>query len=144
MTAQSRGPSGFARAGLFLAWLAFWLNTALFPCCEVTAAVLGSHSSNVAQPAGAAPQVDHSETSHSGRPDHDSDAPCGSNLTSVPVVVGESEIPAPDRSHSEKFILIDPLAFNLADVFRPANAELIRATPPPPPRFYERTQRLLI
>ena len=34
------GLRGFARAGLLVAWLVFWLNTALFPCCEVAAAVL--------------------------------------------------------------------------------------------------------
>jgi len=57
---QPRGLHGFARVGLVLAWVVFWLNTALFPRCEVAAAVLGGHADNGSRTASAAPPLHHS------------------------------------------------------------------------------------
>ena len=136
------GLRGFARAGLLVAWLVFWLNTALFPCCEVAAAVLHGHTDNGAQPASAAPPPHHAEVTHSEPLDHSPHSPCGFASISGPALAGEYEGLTPDRPPLERFAVDAPVATCPTAVDHSAN--LARAAPPPSPGFYMRTRRLLI
>ena len=121
-------PRGFAGMGLVAAWAVFFLNTALFPCCEVAAAVLGGHAD--------ATQAEPLE--------HSADSPCASSLGEAPTIVGEHEVLSPDRSPLEWFAGDAPVAASLAAVNRSANLALARAAPPLSLRLYQRTQRLLL
>lgn len=134
----------FARAGLVSAWVVFWLNSALFPCCEVTAAVLGGHADNASQVASALAPAHHSDAAHS-EPLHDSpESPCSDTLTSTPPVAAAYEGLTPDRLTLQWFAVAAPVSAGFADVTHPANFALARAAPPPSLRLYLRTQRLLI
>lgn len=141
---RPRGLRGFARLGLVVAWVVFWLNTALFPCCEVAAAVLGGHADNGSQSASATPPLHHSDATHSEPLDHGPDSPCGYTLLSGPPLVGEHEVLTPDRSPLAWFAVDAPVATSFTAVHHSANLALARAGPPPPLRLYRRTQRLLI
>ena len=146
-TRRPRGLRGFARVGLVVAWVAFWLNTALFPCGEVAAGVLGGHADNGSRSASAAPPPHHSDATHSKLLDHSLDSPCGPcgyTLISGPPLVGEYEVLTPDRSPLESFAVDAPVATSLTAVSHSANLALARAGPPPSLRLYLRTQRLLI
>jgi hypothetical protein len=143
----ANGPWGlraFARVGLVVAWVVFWLNTALFPCCEVAAAILGGHADNESRSASAAPPLYHSGATHSELLDHNPDSPCGYALISSPPLVGEYEGLTLDRSSLERFAIDSPLATSLTAVNHTANLALTRAAPAPSLRPYLRTQRLLI
>ena len=142
---RPRGPRGFARVGWVVAGVVFWLNTALFPCCEVAAAVLGGHADNGSRAASAALPPHHSDAKHSELMDHGPGSPCGYTLISGPPLVGEYKGPAPDRSPLERFAGDAAVATSLTAVNHAANLALARAAPPPPSlRLDLRTQRLLI
>ena len=141
---QPRGLRGFARVGLVAAWVVFWLNTALFPCCEVAAAVLGGHADNGSQSASAAPPLQHSAATHSEPLDHSSDSPCGYTLISASPLAGAHEVQTPDRFPMEWLAVDAPVATRITAVDHSANLAHARAAPPPPLRLYLRTQRLLI
>ena len=141
---RPRGLRGFARVGLVVAWVVFWLNTALFPCCEVAAAVLGGHADTGSQSASAAPPLHPSDATHSELLDHSPDSPCGTTLISVSPLVGEYEVLIPDRFPLEWFAADAPVAPSLTAVNHSTHLALARAAPPPPLRLYLRTQRLLI
>jgi len=130
--------------GLVVASVVFWLNTALFPCCEVAAAVLGGHANNESQSASAAPPLQHSAATHSEPLDHSPDTPCGTTLISESLLVGAYEVLTPDRSSLKWFAVDAPVATSLTTVNHPAILALARAAPPPSLRLYLRTQRLLI
>ncbi len=138
---------GFARVGMVVAWVVFWLNTALFPCCEVAAAVLGGHAGNGSPSASAEAPPHHSGAAHSEPFDHSPDSPCGDTLISAPALVGGYEIPTPDRSPLrsplEWFAIDAPVATSLTAVYS-ANLALARAVPSRSLRLCLRTQRLLI
>ena len=119
---------GFARMGLVAAWAVFFLNTALFPCSEVAAAVLDGHA----------------DATHAEPLDHGPDAPCASSLSGGPTLVGEHEVLAPDRSPLGCFAIDAPVATSPTAVNHSANLALARADPPPSLRLYQRTQRLLL
>lgn len=140
---RPRGLRGFARVGL-VAWVVFWLNTALFPCCEVAAAVLGGHADNGSRRASAALPLHHSDATHSEPLDHSPGSPCGYTLISGRPLVGDYEGLTPDRSPLEWFAVDAPVATSLAALNHSANRALARAAPPPSLRLYLRTQRLLI
>ena len=141
---RPRGLRGFARVGLVVASVVFWLNAALFPCCEVTAAVLGGHAYNGSRTASPAPPLHHSANTHSDPHDHSPDSPCGDTRISVPPLAGEYEGLTPDRSPLAWFAVDAPVATSLTAVNHSANFALARAAPPPLLRLYLRTQRLLI
>jgi hypothetical protein len=141
---RPRGLRGFARVGLVAAWVVFWLNSALFPCCEVAAAVLGGHADNGSRTASAAPPLHHSGATHSEPLDPSPDSPCGFTLISGPPLVGEYEVLTPDRPPLEWFAVDAPVAASLTTVNHSAILALARTAPPPSLRLYLRTQRLLI
>jgi len=141
---QPRSLRGFARVGLVVAWVVFWLNTALFPFCEVAAAVLSEHADNGSQSASAAPQLHPSDATHFEPLDHTPDSACGYTLFSGPPLIGEYEGLTPDRSPLKWFAVDAPVATTLTAVNHSANLALAQAGPPSSLRLYLRTQRLLI
>lgn len=154
-TSRSRVLRGFARSGLIVTWAVFWFNTALFPCCEVIAAVsgghaanetLGGHAANGSESAPTTPSQHHHDAEQSEPVDHSPEPPCGDTLTSGPALVGGHEVLAPDRSSHKWFPVEAYVATTLVAVNDSVALALTRAVPPPPPSplFYQRTQRLLI
>jgi len=141
---RPRGPRRFARVGLVAAWAIFWLNTALFPCSEVAAAVLGGHTGNGPQSASAAPPLHYSDVTYSEPLGSSPDSPCGTTLISGPPLVGEYEVLTLDRSPLKWFAVDAPVATILAAANRSANLALAQSALPPSLRLYLRTQRLLI
>ena len=141
---RPRGLRGFARVGLVMGWVVFWLNTALFPCGEVAAGVLGGHADNGLRSVSAAPPLHYSDATQSDPLDQNPDSPCGYTLISESPLVGEYEVLTPDRSPLEWFAVDAPVATSLTAANKSANLALARAASPPSLRLYLRTQRLLI
>ena len=140
---RSQGLRRFARV-LVAAWVMFWLNTALFPCCEALAAVLGGHAANATQTAREAPPLHHSDNTHCDPLEHSSNSPCGDSLISgIPLAVEYKGL-TPDRSPPEWCAVDAPLATSFTAPVPSAIFALARASPPPYLRLYLRTQRLLI
>lgn len=141
---RSQGLRGFARLMLTIAAAVFLLNSALFPCCEVAAAVLGGHADHGSQSTAAAPASHHAESEHSETPHHSPDAPCDSTLVTGPALVGESAALAPDRSPLGWGIVDAPIVTSITSVNGAEIIALARASPPRSLRFHLRTQRILI
>lgn len=136
---------GFARVGLVAAWAVFWLSTAIFPCCESIAAVLGGdHSIEVAQSDSVASQAHHSGDAHSEGSDHGPYSPCENALGAEPALVGEQAVLASEHFSMRWIAVEEHSAFGLTVVAHRPSLALPPAAPPPPPGFYLRTQRLLI
>jgi hypothetical protein len=98
LAVRPSGPPRFARVILVLAWAVFWLSTALFPCCEVVAAVLGGHAETGSQPVATTQSAHHPDTAHAETSDHSPDLPCSDTLISGLSVAGGHEILTPERS----------------------------------------------
>jgi len=128
---------------MVLGWVVFWLNTALFPCCEVLAAALSGQGRDVSPSISAAQPGHHPGDPHSGSPVHNSDAPCSDSLNPGTPLVGECQALTPDRSPAGFFAAVAPPT-TLTAVTPLATLVLARAPPPPSLRLYLRTQRLLI
>jgi hypothetical protein len=142
---RPRGLRGFARVGLVAAWAVFWLNSAIFPCCESIAAVIGGdHPVEAAKSESAASQLHRSGDANSEGPDHGPDTPCEHTLSAEPALVGEPVVLTSDRFPLHWAVLEEHLALGLTTVVHRPSLALPRADPPPLPRFYLRTQRLLI
>ena len=132
------------RVAFVLAWLVFWLNTALFPCCEVLAAVFGDRSDDVSQSASDAQSSDHSDETHSQHSHHSPDSPCNDTFNAGPAINGVCAGLPTDRV-LEWFAIDVPVAAGLTAVSFSANLAPRDYHPPPPPlRLYLQTQRLLI
>ena len=143
----TKRPRGRFRSAhvMVLAWVVFWLNTALFPCCDAFAAVFGDHSGSVTQSASAAQSAHHSDESHSKRPPRSPESPCDYALNAEPATIdGESAALPTDRFQWVWFAV----ATSAAPYLTAGNHAAYRAPreyhPPPPFRLYLHTQRLLI
>lgn len=130
-----------------LAWVAFWLNTVLFPCCEAFAAAFDDHADDVSQSVSTAPQDHHAGAKTSERPHHSPGTPCDRAFNAEPTLGGEYAWLPTDRAHQEW------VAISVTSVVGPpavAQAAILalRDYHPPPRlatvRLYLRTQRLLI
>ncbi len=139
-----RGPHGFGRVILVLAWVAFWFNSALFPCCEAIAAAFGDHSDDVSQSVSAAQPAHHSDETQTECPHHRPDSPCGYTVSAGPTSVGMYALLAPDNSSLEWFAIDAPAAPALIAAVSHAEYLAPREPLPPPHRLYLRTRRLLI
>ena len=137
-------PHRYARVVLVLAWAVFWLNTALFPCCEVAASILGGHAGNGTQSVPAAQPVHHADTTHSEPSDHSPDSPCSDTLVTGIVIVGAYEVLTPDRSPLTWFAGEAGVASSLTAITHSPRLVPREYPPPPPLRLYLHTQRLLI
>ncbi len=144
-TGGPRGPRGFARVILMLAWAAFWFNAALFPCCEAIAASFGGRPDDVSQTTSAARPAYHSGETHSDCPHHSPDSPCGHTLDAGPVIDEVYAGLLTDRVNPEWFAIDVPVVAALTAVSHSANlAPREYLSPPAPVRLYLHTQRLLI
>ena len=139
------GRRRITRVALVLAWAVFWLNTALFPCCEALAVTFGDHSDSHSQTAFAAQPAHHSDESHPEGSHHSPDSPCGHTVDAGPAISGVYAGLPPDRGQwgwfaIDVFVPVGLTAVNHSDNLAPRNYH------PPPPllRLYLRTQRLLI
>jgi hypothetical protein len=140
---RPRGLRGFARVNLVLAWLVFWLNTALFPCCEVVAAVFDGHAGRESQASSAVPTLHLSGATHSEPADHSPASACGDTLIPGSPLVGAYEALTPDRSPLEWYA-VDAAVATSRIVSHSTDFALARATLLPSLRLCQRTQRLLI
>ena len=132
-----------ARVALVFAWVVFWFNTALFPCCEAFASTFGDHSDNVSHSVSASQPAHHSDEAHSEQPHHSPDSPCGHSLNAGPAINGEYAGLPTNRVHLEWFAMdvsssVGLMVVNHSEILAP------REPHPPPFRLYLRTRRLLI
>lgn len=145
---ETRRPLGRRRltgATLVLAWVVFWLNTALFPCCEALAAAFDGHSNEVSQSASAAQPAHDSDETHSEYPHPGPILPCGDTLDAGPAINAEHAGLQTDRSYLKWFAIdaYSPAGLTVADhSATPAPRDY--RPPPSPYRLYLQTQRLLI
>lgn len=135
---------GLARLALMSGWVVFWLNTALFPCCEVAAAVLGGHADNGSRSASAAAPPHYSGATHSEPLGQRPDSPCAYSLSAEPALGGDYEVLTSDRSPQEWFAVDLAVATSRTLVNYSANLAHARASAQPSLRLYLRTQRLLL
>ena len=142
-TRRPRGLRRTARAALVLAWVIFWLNTALFPCCEALAAAFGDHSDRVSHSASASQPAHHSDETHSEQPHHSPGSPCGHSLNAGPAINGEYAGLPTDRVHLE-WVAMDMSSSVGLTVVNHSEILAPREPHPPPFRLYLRTLRLLI
>lgn len=144
-TIRPRGLRGIARVGLVVAWAVFWLNTAIFPCCEsIAAAIGGDHAVEVTQSDTAATHAHAPGGGHFEVPNHDPHSPCEHAVGAGLVLVGEPEVLTSDRFPSHWLAVEEHFAPSLTAALHRPSLALPQADPPPPPRFHLRTQRLLI
>ena len=142
---RPRGLRGFARVGLVMAWAVFWLNAAIFPCCESIAAVVGGDRSvEVAPSDSATPHARLSGNADSEGTDHGLYSLCEQALSAEPALVGEPGVLTSDRFPLDWVAVEEHFALGLTVAAHRPSIALPRAAPPPPPGFYLRTQRLLI
>ena len=125
----------FARPVMVLAWLAFWLNTALFPCCQALAADFGGHSENIAKSIALNHLLKDCGDEHAGTPDQENPhSPCSSFVSASPAAITQAISPAADHT------LWQPIAPTAVVSLIPAAPNfatpLPRFDPPPPVRLY--------
>jgi len=130
--------------GWALVWIVFWLNTALFPCCEVAAADLGEWGGSALPSVSTVELAHHADGTHSESPASNPGSLCGDNLTAGTPHVALDEVLTPDRLPLEWFTVDASVVTSVTAVTHSARLALVRAALPPSPHFYVRTQRLLI
>ncbi len=134
---------------MVLAWVVFWLNTALFPCCDTFAAAFAAafdhHSDDASQSVSGAEPTHHSDEAHSERSHHSPESPCDYALNAEPATIdGESAALPTDRVQWVWFAVAASAAPDLTTVTYAAYRAPREYHPPPPFRLYLHTQRLLI
>lgn len=134
----------FARMVLVLAWVVFWVNTALFPCCESLAAAFDEHSDSVSQSTSAAQPAHHSDETHSEHSDQSPSSHCDYALDAGLAISGAYAALPTDRVDFHWFAITAPVAPGLTAVNYSAYLALRDYHPPPPFHRYLHTQRLLI
>ncbi len=139
-----RSRRGLAQTGLVMAWLMFWLNAALFPCCEVAAAILGGHAGSGSPVTSVAPASHHAAATRSEPSDHNPGSPCGDAVFAGVPLASQAEGMATDQSAPEWIAIDAPVVISSPATDLTTTQALDRAAPPPPLRLYLRTQRLLI
>lgn len=130
-----------ARMALVLAWVAFWLNSALLPCCESLAAAF-NNSDSVSQSASAAQPAHYSDETHSDHSDKSSH--CDDTLDAKPAISRAYAALPVDSFHLDWIAIATPVASDLIAVTNSKNLAYRDYHPPPSIRRYLHTQRLLI
>lgn len=132
---------------LVLAWVAFWINTALCPCCETLATTLDTHSDDVAESLSASTHIHNVSDSHKEQPDHRSDSPCGHAVNAEPTI----NSPYAGIPQAQSDLYLDAVYVNITcqriALVHSATLAFFDYHPPPPyegSRLYLQTQRLLI
>ena len=136
-----------AHVTLLLAWVAFWLNTALLPCCEAFAAAFDAHADGVSQSVPAAKQAHHADATHTERVRDSHESRCDFTLNAEPAINGEyAGLPKVSLT-LELVAFFVPFSVGPAVVNHTANLAPRNYHPPPTlatARLYLHTQRLLI
>lgn len=135
----------FANTALILGWTAFWLSTALFPCCDAFAEALDGHLQVATQTTGAAQVTAGSQVSDSAHVDHEPASDCGSMVDPGPPSAGEYASFPTDHPYIDCITRDVLFSFALTGVTE-ARLVALRDYHPPPPtgRVYLRTRRILI
>ena len=136
-----------AHVTLLLAWVAFWLNTALLPCCEAFAAAFDAHADGVSQSAPVAKRAHHADTTYTERARSGHESRCDITLNAQPVINGEYAGLPKAGLDLELVALSVPLSVGPVAVNHSADLAPRDYHPPPPlatARLYLHTQRLLI
>ena len=130
---------------LVMAWIAFFLKTALFPCCEVLAASVGDHSDSASHEDSSAQSAHHADETHNEQPHHGPGSPCDYSYSAESAINGEFAGLPTDRVHWEWFAT-DMAARVGLTVIDHSHSEMLAPREPhsPPFRLYLRTLRLLI
>lgn len=127
------------------AWFVFWVNTALFPCCDALAGAFGGYSDSVSPSATTALPAHHADESQSEVPRHSPESPCDYALNAGPSIIdGESAALPTNRVQLVWFEIATSEAPELTAVNHAANRTPREYHPPPQSRLYVHTQRLLI
>ena len=137
-TRRPRGQRGFARVVVILAWVAFWANTAFFPCCEAIAASFGDQSA--AQVVSDAHPAHDTDETHTPHPEHSPHPPCGHVVSAAPADFSQAAMLAVE--HPE----LAPITLGATISLLPAADRTSRltayATPPPKVPLYLRDLRI--
>lgn len=129
---------------LFLAWVAFWVNTAFIPCCAAFAAEFDNRADDVMQSVSAASQTHTSNEPRVQHPHCEPDSPCGPAVNAEPATNGEYEALLTQRVDPEWDATYVLVAGRIA-TDQSADFALHDYRPPPANiRLYLQTQRLLI
>ena len=140
-TSGTRRPDrqrGVARVVVVLAWLAFWLNTALSPCCEAIAAGIGDQPAPQAV-SDAHPAHNHDET-HTDSSDQGPNPPCGHVVSAVPADFAQAAVFAAEH---QNFVTITPDSISaLFPAVASALSLFAYSTPPPQIQLYLRDLRI--
>ena len=135
----------FANTALILGWAAFWLSTAMFPCCDVFAEALDGHRQVAMQTASATQADAGAYVSDSAHVEHEPAADCDSVLDPGPPSEGQYASFPTDHLYIDCTARELALGFALNGVTQ-ARLFALRDYHPPPPtgRLYLRTLRILI
>ena len=135
----------FANFALILGWTAFWLSTALFPCCDAIAEALDGRLQVATQTPSATQAAAGSQLSDSAHVDHEPASDCSSMVDPGPPSAGEYASFPTDHPYIDCSARDVPFSFALAGVTE-ARLVALRDYHPPPPtgRVYLRTLRILI
>ena len=136
-----------AHVTLVFAWVAFWLNTALVPCCEAFAAAFDGHTDVVTQSISGAKQAQLPDLMHSESPYHSPASPCADAFDAGPAINGVVVGPSADRVDQQWAAI--PVIFAVCLTSPNLSGNLARSDYRPPllpanVRLYLHTQRLLI
>lgn len=134
-TQTSHGLRKYARAIALFAWGAFWLNAALFPCCQAIAASSGEHDINIVNMVAVDHVLSDCDDDHPGEPGQKSPhLPCSSFASASPAAINQA---APlDTDHDR----LQPIATVIVSVLVPpapdrASRFPAYSTPPPIPLY---------
>ena len=144
----AKRPRGRGRAAhvMVLAWVVFWFNTALFPCCDAFAAAFDHHSDAVSPSVSAAELAHHHDESHSERTSQSPESPCDYALNAGPAIIDGAYVALPTDHIQLVWVAIatPPVALDLTTANHAVNRVPREYHPPPQSRLYLHTQRLLI
>lgn len=130
---------------LVLAWAAFWLNTALIPCCEAFATIPEDHASVIVHAITTAEQTHATHDAPVEAPHHAPDSPCGPSLYGGPATNGEQVGLPSERVDLQWDATYLFFANSLFAKHQTANfAQVVYDPWPRKTRLYLQTQRLLI
>lgn len=133
-----------ARMTLVVGWVAFWLTTAFFPCCETFATAFDHHTDGVSNSVPAAGPAHHSGPTPRDCQHHSPTAPCDHTLHAGAAINGDYIGLPTNRAQLEWIAIAVPLFAGVPAINPAANRAPRDYHPPPPFRLYLHTQRLLI
>lgn len=118
---------------MVLAWVTFWLNTALFPCCEAFAAAFDDHSDDETQTVSASVHIHDGDEPRSEHSHHNPGPPCSHAFSAGPAINGEyAGLPA-YRVELAGYAVLVPRSFIVIALTQSVVLALRDYHPAPPP-----------